>query len=62
MFSVTLGSFQEDKDHPTGRFLRVANTMEEDMTSSDSGKFDWPRYDVLSVSFFVYGLSMDFYW
>lgn len=49
MFSVTLGSFQKDKDHPAARFLRVANTMEEDMTSSDCGKFDWPRYTLSSV-------------
>lgn len=41
-FKELNGSFQEDKDHPPARFLRVANTMEEDMTSS-CGKFDWPR-------------------
>lgn len=62
VFSIPLGSFQEDKDHPAARFLRVANTMEEDMTSSDCGKFDWPRYGVLYVSCFVHGRSMDPYW
>uniref|UniRef100_A0A8C1PA96 Autophagy related 2B n=1 Tax=Cyprinus carpio TaxID=7962 RepID=A0A8C1PA96_CYPCA len=49
-FKELNGSFQEDKDHPAARFLRVANTMEEDMTSSDCGKFDWPRYVVLKVN------------
>uniref|UniRef100_A0A8C1SW19 Autophagy related 2B n=1 Tax=Cyprinus carpio TaxID=7962 RepID=A0A8C1SW19_CYPCA len=48
-FKELNGSFQEDKDHPPARFLRVANTMEEDMTSSDCGKFDWPRV-VLKVN------------
>uniref|UniRef100_A0A673KC28 Autophagy-related protein 2 homolog B-like n=1 Tax=Sinocyclocheilus rhinocerous TaxID=307959 RepID=A0A673KC28_9TELE len=48
-FKELNGSFQEDKDHPVARFLRVANTMEEDMTSSDCGKFDWPRV-VLKVN------------
>uniref|UniRef100_A0A672QL87 Autophagy related 2B n=1 Tax=Sinocyclocheilus grahami TaxID=75366 RepID=A0A672QL87_SINGR len=48
-FKELNGSFQEDKDHPAARFLRVANTMEEDMTSSDCGKFDWPRV-VLKVN------------
>ncbi|XP_073720955.1 autophagy-related protein 2 homolog B-like isoform X2 [Misgurnus anguillicaudatus] len=49
MFKELSGSFQKDKDHPATRFLRVANTMEEDMTSSDCGKFDWPRV-VLKVN------------
>ncbi|XP_057199403.1 autophagy-related protein 2 homolog B isoform X3 [Triplophysa rosa] len=48
-FKELRGSFQKDKDHPAAGFLRVANTMEEDMTSSDCGKFDWPRV-VLKVN------------
>ncbi|XP_051502720.1 autophagy-related protein 2 homolog B-like isoform X2 [Myxocyprinus asiaticus] len=42
-FKELSGSFQEDKEHSAARFFRVANTMEEDMTSSDCDKFDWPR-------------------
>ncbi|XP_051578281.1 autophagy-related protein 2 homolog B-like isoform X1 [Myxocyprinus asiaticus] len=48
-FKELSGSFQKDKEHSAARFLRVANTMEEDMTSSDCGKFDWPRV-VLKVN------------
>uniref|UniRef100_A0AAR2LQS0 Autophagy-related protein 2/VPS13 C-terminal domain-containing protein n=1 Tax=Pygocentrus nattereri TaxID=42514 RepID=A0AAR2LQS0_PYGNA len=42
-FKELSGTFQNDKDRSAARFLRVSHTMEENMTSSDSGKFDWPR-------------------
>ncbi|XP_026875391.2 autophagy-related protein 2 homolog B isoform X2 [Electrophorus electricus] len=48
-FKELSGTFQNDKDHTAARFLRVSHTMEENMTSSDSGKFDWPRV-VLKVN------------
>uniref|UniRef100_A0A8B9LT44 Autophagy related 2B n=1 Tax=Astyanax mexicanus TaxID=7994 RepID=A0A8B9LT44_ASTMX len=48
-FKELSGFFQNDKDHSTARFLRVSHTMEENMASSDSGKFDWPRV-VLKVN------------
>ncbi|XP_076833949.1 LOW QUALITY PROTEIN: autophagy-related protein 2 homolog B [Brachyhypopomus gauderio] len=48
-FKELSGTFQNDKDEPASRFLRVSHTMEENMTSSDSGKFDWPRV-VLKVN------------
>uniref|UniRef100_A0A673XHZ8 Autophagy related 2B n=1 Tax=Salmo trutta TaxID=8032 RepID=A0A673XHZ8_SALTR len=37
------------EDQPAARFLRVSHTMDGDMTTSDSGKFDWPRV-VLKVN------------
>ncbi|KAF7704373.1 hypothetical protein HF521_021445 [Silurus meridionalis] len=48
-FKELSGTFQNDKDHDASRFLRVSHTMEENMTSSDNGKFDWPRV-VLKVN------------
>lgn len=42
--SIFTGKFQEKEDQPAGRFLRVSHTMDGNMTISDSGKFDWPRY------------------
>uniref|UniRef100_A0A6Q2WWV0 Autophagy related 2B n=1 Tax=Esox lucius TaxID=8010 RepID=A0A6Q2WWV0_ESOLU len=49
-FRELVGRFQEEEDQPAGRFLRVSHTMDGDMTISDSGKFDWPRYLVLKVN------------
>ncbi|XP_047677677.1 autophagy-related protein 2 homolog B isoform X1 [Tachysurus fulvidraco] len=49
IFKELSGTFQHDKDQFATRFLRVSHTMEENMTSSDSGKFDWPRV-VLKVN------------
>lgn len=43
-FVVCTGKFQEEPDQPAARFLRVSHTMDGDMTSSESVKFDWPRY------------------
>ncbi|XP_062863124.1 autophagy-related protein 2 homolog B isoform X2 [Trichomycterus rosablanca] len=48
-FKELSGTFQNDKDESAAKFLRVSHTMEENMTSSDSGKFDWPRV-VLKVN------------
>ncbi|XP_030641970.1 autophagy-related protein 2 homolog B isoform X2 [Chanos chanos] len=48
-FRELSGSFQHDKDHAASKFFRVAHSMDEDMASSDSGKFDWPRV-VLKVN------------
>lgn len=41
---VSTGKFQEEPDQPAARFLRVSHTMDGDMTTSESVKFDWPRY------------------
>lgn len=38
------GKFQEEPDQPAARFLRVSHNMEGDMMTSESVKFDWPRY------------------
>ncbi|KAM6961425.1 autophagy-related protein 2 homolog B [Aplochiton taeniatus] len=44
------GKFQEQAGQPAARFLRVSQTMDSHMTTStDSGKFDWPRV-VLKVN------------
>ncbi|XP_020356756.1 autophagy-related protein 2 homolog B [Oncorhynchus kisutch] len=48
-FRELVGKFQEQEDQPAARFLRVSHTMDGDMTTSDSGKFDWPRV-VLKVN------------
>uniref|UniRef100_A0A673BBX3 Autophagy related 2B n=1 Tax=Sphaeramia orbicularis TaxID=375764 RepID=A0A673BBX3_9TELE len=42
-FRELIGKFQEDQDQPAPRFLRVSHTMDGDMTTSESVKFDWPR-------------------
>ncbi|KAK7903896.1 hypothetical protein WMY93_016503 [Mugilogobius chulae] len=42
-FRELLGKFQEEQDEPTTHFLRVSNTMDSDLTTSTSVKFDWPR-------------------
>ncbi|KAM7402973.1 hypothetical protein PAMA_003750 [Pampus argenteus] len=42
-FRELMGKFQEEPDRPAVRFLRVSHTMDGDMTSSESVKFDWPR-------------------
>ncbi|XP_076017727.1 autophagy-related protein 2 homolog B [Genypterus blacodes] len=42
-FRELTGKFQEEQDQPAARFLRVSHTMDGDMTSSESVKFDWPR-------------------
>lgn len=42
-FRELIGKFQEEQDQPVTRFLRVSNTMDGDMTTSTSVKFDWPR-------------------
>lgn len=43
-FFPHIGKFQEESDQPAARFLRVSHTMDGDMTTSESVKFDWPRY------------------
>ncbi|XP_062325883.1 autophagy-related protein 2 homolog B-like isoform X2 [Osmerus eperlanus] len=49
-FRELVGKFQEEPELPAARFLKVSHTMDGDMTtSSDSGKFDWPRV-VLKVN------------
>lgn len=42
-FRELIGKFQEEQDQPAVRFLRVSNTMDGEMTTSTSVKFDWPR-------------------
>eukprot|EP00064_Thunnus_orientalis_P010090 superscaffoldBa00001335_g10116 len=42
-FRELIGKFQEEPDQPAARFLRVSHTMDGDMTTSESVKFDWPR-------------------
>lgn len=42
-FRELIGKFQEEENQPATRFLRVSNTMDGDMTTSTSVKFDWPR-------------------
>ncbi|XP_077394186.1 autophagy-related protein 2 homolog B isoform X2 [Festucalex cinctus] len=42
-FRELIGRFQEELDQPAARFLRVSHTMDGDMTTSESVKFDWPR-------------------
>uniref|UniRef100_A0A3P9LWE8 Autophagy related 2B n=1 Tax=Oryzias latipes TaxID=8090 RepID=A0A3P9LWE8_ORYLA len=42
-FKELKGKFQEEPEEPASCFLRVSNTMDGDMTTSESGKFDWPR-------------------
>ncbi|XP_033498307.1 autophagy-related protein 2 homolog B isoform X1 [Epinephelus lanceolatus] len=42
-FRGLIGKFQEEPDQPAARFLRVSHTMDGDMSTSESVKFDWPR-------------------
>ncbi|XP_043930581.1 autophagy-related protein 2 homolog B [Protopterus annectens] len=42
-FKGLTAKFQEDKHTPPFSFFRVLQAVDGDMTSSDSGKFDWPR-------------------
>uniref|UniRef100_A0A3Q3VYL5 Uncharacterized protein n=1 Tax=Mola mola TaxID=94237 RepID=A0A3Q3VYL5_MOLML len=42
-FREVIGKFQEESDQPAVRFLRVSHTMDGEMTTSESVKFDWPR-------------------
>lgn len=42
-FRELIGKFQEEPDQPAARFLRVSHTMDGDMATSESVKFDWPR-------------------
>lgn len=42
-FKELTGRFQEEDDQTAARFLRVSHTMDGDMTTSESVKFDWPR-------------------
>ncbi|TNN56911.1 Autophagy-related protein 2 B [Liparis tanakae] len=42
-FRELIGKFQEEPDQAAARFLRVSHTMDGDMTTSESVKFDWPR-------------------
>ncbi|XP_028293299.1 autophagy-related protein 2 homolog B [Gouania willdenowi] len=42
-FKELVGKFQEAPDQPAARFFRVSHTMDGDMTTSESAKFDWPR-------------------
>ncbi|XP_069049279.1 autophagy-related protein 2 homolog B isoform X3 [Lepisosteus oculatus] len=44
-----LTGLQDDGEQAAIRFFRVSHGMDGDMTSSDSGKFDWPRI-VLKVN------------
>ncbi|XP_068607676.1 autophagy-related protein 2 homolog B [Brachionichthys hirsutus] len=48
-FRELIGKFQEGPDQPAVLFLRVSHTMDGDMTTSESVKFDWPRV-VLKVN------------
>ena len=50
-FWISTGKFQEEPDQPAARFLRVSHTMDGDMTSSESVKFDWPRCVLLPKPF-----------
>lgn len=49
IFLFLTGKFQEETNHPPVRFLRVSHTMDGDMTTSESVKFDWPRYTLLTT-------------
>uniref|UniRef100_A0A8D0CVJ8 Autophagy related 2B n=1 Tax=Sander lucioperca TaxID=283035 RepID=A0A8D0CVJ8_SANLU len=49
-FRELIGKFQEDPDQPAARFLRVSHTMDGDMTTSESVKFDWPSRVVLKMN------------
>ncbi|XP_034050816.1 autophagy-related protein 2 homolog B isoform X2 [Thalassophryne amazonica] len=42
-FRELTGRLQEDQVQPAAQFLRVSHTMDGDMTTSASAKFDWPR-------------------
>uniref|UniRef100_A0A3Q3QAH3 Autophagy related 2B n=1 Tax=Monopterus albus TaxID=43700 RepID=A0A3Q3QAH3_MONAL len=42
-FRELTGKFHDEPDQPGTRFLRVSHTMDGDMTTSESAKFDWPR-------------------
>ncbi|XP_056151648.1 autophagy-related protein 2 homolog B [Lampris incognitus] len=42
-FRELVGKFQEEQDQPAARFFRVSHTIDADMTTSENGKFDWPR-------------------
>uniref|UniRef100_A0A3Q3L1L7 Autophagy related 2B n=1 Tax=Mastacembelus armatus TaxID=205130 RepID=A0A3Q3L1L7_9TELE len=42
-FRELIGKFHEDPDQPAAQFVRVSHTMDGDMTTSESAKFDWPR-------------------
>uniref|UniRef100_A0A8C3G424 Autophagy related 2B n=1 Tax=Cyclopterus lumpus TaxID=8103 RepID=A0A8C3G424_CYCLU len=49
-FRELIGKFQEEPDQPSARFLRVSHTMDGDMTTSESVKFDWPSRIVLKMN------------
>lgn len=42
-FKELTGKFQEELDHPAPQFFRVSHSLDRDMTTSESVKFDWPR-------------------
>ncbi|GCC38375.1 hypothetical protein chiPu_0016889 [Chiloscyllium punctatum] len=48
-FKELLGKFQEDPATPPFTFFKVSHGADGDMSTSDSGKFDWPRV-VLKVN------------
>ncbi|XP_043552811.1 autophagy-related protein 2 homolog B-like isoform X2 [Chiloscyllium plagiosum] len=48
-FKELLGKFQEDPATPPFTFFKVSYGADGDMSTSDSGKFDWPRV-VLKVN------------
>ncbi|XP_067848216.1 autophagy-related protein 2 homolog B-like isoform X3 [Heptranchias perlo] len=48
-FKELLGKFQEDLETPLFTFFKVSHGADGDMSTSDSGKFDWPRV-VLKVN------------
>ncbi|XP_024917190.1 autophagy-related protein 2 homolog B isoform X3 [Cynoglossus semilaevis] len=43
VFRDLTGKFQEELDEAATRFLTVSHTMDGDMATSESVKFDWPR-------------------
>uniref|UniRef100_A0A3Q1ECY8 Autophagy related 2B n=1 Tax=Acanthochromis polyacanthus TaxID=80966 RepID=A0A3Q1ECY8_9TELE len=49
-FKDLTGKFQEEPDQPATRFLRVSHSMDGDMTTSESVKFDWPSRVVLKMN------------
>uniref|UniRef100_A0A4W6F0E6 Autophagy related 2B n=1 Tax=Lates calcarifer TaxID=8187 RepID=A0A4W6F0E6_LATCA len=49
-FRDLIGKFQEEPDQPAARFLRVSHTMDGDMSTSESVKFDWPSRVVLKMN------------
>lgn len=55
LFHILTGKFQEELDEAATRFLTVSHTMDGDMATSESVKFDWPRY--VSLNFLKQRIS-----